>query len=71
MPSVDAFVPQGDIEVLVPIIGIMLHDVPKDRLPTDRDHRFWFHFRFFGQPGSLAASQARNLDIFSFHYLAN
>ena len=52
-----AFVAQAKDELRMPIVGIGLHDVPKDRPAADFDHGFGAIFGFFAQTGTLAAAQ--------------
>ena len=40
---------QRNHKFFIPIRGINIHDVPKDRLPADFDHRFGFDRCFFGE----------------------
>jgi hypothetical protein len=46
----------------------MLHYVPKDRPPTDLDHRLGPNFGFFGHPRAEAAGE--NYDFHGFLCLA-
>src|SRR5260370_6489990 len=47
-----AHVATANDEVIDPMEGIQLHDVPENRFPTDLDHWFWFDLGFFTQSGA-------------------
>jgi len=47
--DVVAFVAAADDEIVDPVVGVQLHDVPKNRLAADLDHRLRFDLRFFAQ----------------------
>ena len=52
-----ASITETENEVLVPVVGIILHDVPKNRATADRDHRLRTEFGFFTQTCPEAAAQ--------------
>src|SRR5271156_807185 len=53
-------VSESDNELVYPIEGVMLHNVPKNRLAADLYHCFRTRVRFFGEPGSHSPRQNRD-----------
>src|SRR5579862_358162 len=49
-------VPEAEDEVLVPVVGVYLHDVPQDRVPADWHHRLGAEFRFLAQARAAPAA---------------
>jgi hypothetical protein len=49
-----AFVTETDDELIDPVVGIDLHDMPDDRHAADLDHRFWLGVCFLGESRSEA-----------------
>jgi hypothetical protein len=54
-------VAEADDEVVDPMIGVDLHDVPDDRHPSDLDHRLWPDVGFFSETGSQSPSKQYRL----------
>src|SRR6266404_350176 len=54
-------VAERDNELVHSIEGVMLHNVPKNRLAADLYHWFRTRVRFLGEPCSHSARQNRNL----------
>lgn len=52
-----AFVAAADHEFVDSVVGISLHDVPKNRPATDVDHWLGARRRFFGNSGAETTSQ--------------
>ncbi|MNC31332.1 hypothetical protein D3C75_796490 [compost metagenome] len=52
-----ALVAQADHEVVDPIMGVDLHNVPDDRLATDFDHRLGTKMRLFADACTQAAGE--------------
>ena len=52
-----SLVAQRDIEILVSEMCVGLHDVPHNRLSTNRNHRLGQHFGVFGKSGAEASCQ--------------
>ena len=50
-----AFVSEADHEVIYSMSGIDLHDVPKNWLTADFDHRLWPRRRLFANPATEAS----------------
>jgi hypothetical protein len=57
--SVDhvALVAEAKDEVLVPMVGVGLHDMPEDGPVADGEHRFWPVFGFFAQARAAPTAQ--------------
>src|SRR5690606_18752036 len=51
------FVAEAEHEILVPVLAVVIHDVPKDRLVADRDHRFWHAFRILADARPQTAAE--------------
>ena len=51
------FVAQGNVELLVAVMGIVAHDVPDNGPATNLDHRLGLNDCLFCQAGSFAAGQ--------------
>src|SRR5580692_2755113 len=56
-----ALVAETDHEVLDPVRGVHLHDVPQHRLAADLDHRLWTHRGLLAQSRAEATSQDHSL----------
>ena len=50
-------VPRANDEVVKSVIGILLHDMPKDRLSADFDHGLGFKLTFFRNAGPEPAGE--------------
>ena len=56
-------VPKAHHEVVYPVPGINLHDVPEDRLAAYLDHRLRAQVRFFADPRTQPARQYDDFQI--------
>src|ERR1700741_582841 len=56
---------EGEDEVFMPVVGIILHNMPKDRPVADRDHRFRNRLRVFPHPGAETSAKEYN-----FHFIS-
>src|SRR5713226_1785609 len=56
-----AFVSERDHEFLETVPGVVLHDVPDDRVTTDLDHRLGPDLRLFGKTRSEPAGEDYDL----------
>ncbi|OIQ67064.1 hypothetical protein GALL_513630 [mine drainage metagenome] len=52
-----AAVTQADDELVEPVMGEQLHDVPQDGPPADLDHRLGLQVAFLGDAGSKPTRQ--------------
>lgn len=52
-----ALVAKANDEMVKPVVGIAFHDMPKNRSPPDRNHRFWLTFGFLLQSGPFSAAK--------------
>src|SRR5262245_6064271 len=50
-------------EVPVPMLAVVLHDVPQNRLCTDRDHRLGYIFRILADTRPEAATKKHYLHL--------
>ena len=55
-----ALVAERDHELVEPVLGVVLHDVPEDRPPADLDHRLRPELGLLGQPGALTPGEDHN-----------
>jgi len=63
LPDDVAAVAQAQHEFAEPIVGIRLHDVPRDGAPADFDHRLGAEFRFFSQPRPYATAKYHHFHV--------
>src|SRR6266567_813445 len=54
-------VTKAENEIAMAVVAVVLHDVPQDRLCTDRHHRLGDAFRVLADPRSKAAAKENNL----------
>ena len=59
-----SFVTERQNEIRVPELGINFHDMPEDRLSSDRNHGFGAVFSLFAQAGSKSSAENDRLDLF-------
>jgi hypothetical protein len=52
-----ATISKAQNKIIVAEVGIVLHNVPKDWLPADRDHGLRAIFCFFPEPRTLTTAQ--------------
>ena len=50
-------VTEAQDEVTVPPVRVILHDVPQDGQPTDRDHWFWDVIGHIADAGAVASAE--------------
>jgi hypothetical protein len=60
-----AFVPEADDEIVDPVMGVDLHDVPDDRAAADLHHRLRANGGFFGEAGAKAPGENDGLQELS------
>ena len=54
-------VAEAQNEILMPVLAVVLHDVPQDRLMADRDHRLRNALRIFADARTEPATEQDNL----------
>ncbi len=56
-----ASVTERDEEFFEAVMGVVLHDMPEDRMPAYFHHRLWFYFSLFREAAADAPGQDDNL----------
>ena len=58
--DVVAHVAQGDVKIVAPVVGVMFHNVPENRLTANLDHRFGANGGLFLETRAHSAREKYN-----------
>ena len=64
-PLLDVFllITSADDKLSMTVVGILFHDVPKDRHTTNLDHWLWFKLRLLRNTGAEASGEKNDFHI--------